>query len=59
MEKLLYSEEGFKIPSLCTFYKKRKEEMTREEQEEDRDFTDAEIAERDVVQVCATPELLL
>ena len=33
------------------YYKKPKEEMTREEQEEDRDLTDTEIVERDVVKV--------
>lgn len=28
--------------------------MTQEELEEDRDLTDAELAERDVIQVCVT-----
>lgn len=47
----MYAEEGYKIPNLCTYYKKKKEEMTQEEKEQDRDLTDAEIMQADVVKV--------
>jgi len=47
----MFSEDGFKVPSLCTYYKKRAENMTKEEKEQDRDLTDAELMERDVVKV--------
>ncbi|XP_057315544.1 RNA polymerase II-associated protein 1-like [Hydractinia symbiolongicarpus] len=49
IENVMYAEEGYKIPSLCTFYKKKREEMTQEEKEQDRDLTDAEIMQADVV----------
>lgn len=50
-DNLLFSEEGFKLPSLCRYYKKKPEQMTREEKEEDRDLTDGELMERDLVKV--------
>lgn len=49
----MFSEDGFKLPSLCTYYKKRNESMTKEEKEQDRDLTDAELMERDVIKVFA------
>ena len=51
VDKLLFSEDGFKLPTLCRYYKKKVEQMTREEKEEDRDLTDGELMERDVIKV--------
>ena len=47
----MFSEDSFKLPSLCRYYKKKVEQMTREEKEEDRDLTDGELMERDLVKV--------
>lgn len=51
VDKLIFSEDGFKLPSLCHYYKKKTEEMTKEEKEEDRDLTDGEVMERDLIKV--------
>ena len=48
---MFYSEDGHRLPSLCVYYKKKKEEMSQEELEEDRDLTDAELVQRDVIKV--------
>ncbi|XP_066914199.1 RNA polymerase II-associated protein 1-like [Clytia hemisphaerica] len=58
IEKISYSEDGFRLPSLCTYYKKREEEMTKEEQEENRDPTDAELMERDIVKALIQMRIL-
>ena len=51
IDALFCIDDDCKVPSLCTYYKKKKEDMTQEEKEEDRDLTDAELVNRDVVKV--------
>ncbi|XP_047132220.1 RNA polymerase II-associated protein 1 isoform X1 [Hydra vulgaris] len=49
VQKFLFTENGFVLPQLCFYYKKKDEEMTQEEKEEDRDLLDAELVKVDVV----------
>lgn len=49
LDKLFMSSDGCEVASLCTYYKKSKDEMTQEEVEEDRDLNDAEIINKDLI----------
>lgn len=59
LDKLFMSSNGFEVASLCTYYKKSKDEMTQQEVEEDRDLTDAEIISKDLIKVLKTSNTLV